>query len=231
LGRQNFEVDREEYLQKIDGLVFGEDPRQGFVEGGTFYHPTLAFQFPVPDKWKVINTPTQVQMVSPDEDAVIIFGLSTTSSPGEAAVQFLEKSKATVLTRKNVTVNRLPAYQIVSELTSPEGSFRLLSYFIQKDDNIFVFHGLTDPQRFEQYQRYFQTTMTQFRKLTDSTKLNIQPDRIRIKKVSHSAALQDVLRSFGIPEKDWETISILNGKKLTDMVQRNSLIKIIELGR
>jgi len=39
------------------------------------------------------------------------------------------------------------------------------------------------------------------------------------------------LRSFGIPEKDWETISILNGKKLTDMVQRNSLIKIIELGR
>ena len=36
------------YLSAIDGLVLGEDPRQGFVEGNVFYHPALRFRFPVP---------------------------------------------------------------------------------------------------------------------------------------------------------------------------------------
>src|SRR5712664_3921781 len=34
-------VGRDEYLQKIDGMTFGEDPRQGYFKGDTFYHPEL----------------------------------------------------------------------------------------------------------------------------------------------------------------------------------------------
>ena len=55
-------VNRNSYLRKIDGLVYGEDPRQGFVENSVFYHPELKFQFPVPQSWKTVNMPTQVQM-------------------------------------------------------------------------------------------------------------------------------------------------------------------------
>ena len=44
----NTVVGREEYLQKIDGITFGEDPRQGFFEGNTFYHPDMRFQLAVP---------------------------------------------------------------------------------------------------------------------------------------------------------------------------------------
>ena len=47
---KKFVVNRNIYLRKIDGLVFGPDPRQGFVENSIFYHPALKFQFPVDRK-------------------------------------------------------------------------------------------------------------------------------------------------------------------------------------
>ncbi|KAA3657231.1 MAG: peptidase M48, partial [Calditrichaeota bacterium] len=53
-----------DYLKRIDGMVYGNDPRQGFVENNIFYHPQMRFQFPVPQNWKVANLPTVVQMAS-----------------------------------------------------------------------------------------------------------------------------------------------------------------------
>ncbi len=60
----------------INGIVYGEDPRQGYVEGNIFYHPDLKFKFPFPAGWKLENTPLQVTMVPGDNKALILFTLS-----------------------------------------------------------------------------------------------------------------------------------------------------------
>src|SRR5580704_15711533 len=38
-----------DYLGDIDGIVFGEDPSEGFVRGRRFLHPKLGFTFTAPD--------------------------------------------------------------------------------------------------------------------------------------------------------------------------------------
>ena len=48
LNYPEYKVNQESYLQMIDGIVYGEDPRQGFVEGNTFYHPEMKFRFNFP---------------------------------------------------------------------------------------------------------------------------------------------------------------------------------------
>src|SRR5215203_6636662 len=48
--------DRNEYLGMIDGLVFGEDPSEGFVRGRRFLHPKLGFTFTAPDGFVLDNT-------------------------------------------------------------------------------------------------------------------------------------------------------------------------------
>mgnify|MGYP001791885159 FL=1 len=40
---KKFKVNRESYLNMIDGLVYGEDPRQGYLENAVFYLPELKF--------------------------------------------------------------------------------------------------------------------------------------------------------------------------------------------
>ena len=48
-------VHREEYLAKVNGMPFGEDPRQGFFQGDTFVHPALKFRIDLPAGWKKQN--------------------------------------------------------------------------------------------------------------------------------------------------------------------------------
>src|SRR5688572_19950452 len=69
-------VNRNQYLQRIEGLVFGEDPRQGFRENNVFYHPELKFQFPTPSGWAYMNSPQRVQLGSQDGKALMILMLA-----------------------------------------------------------------------------------------------------------------------------------------------------------
>src|SRR6476620_11042670 len=52
--------DRNEYLGMLDGLVYGEDPSEGFVRGRRFLHPKLGFTFTAPDGFVLENTPQAV---------------------------------------------------------------------------------------------------------------------------------------------------------------------------
>lgn len=230
-GATNLRIGRNEYLRKVNGIVFGPDPRQGYVENNIFYHPTLKFRFPVPVNWTVNNTPAQVQMVNKKQDAVILFQVSAGTSPVEASNQFLGKTKGTVIEKKFVTVNNFPAQRLLTEIASEQGSVRVLSYFIRKDNNIFVFHGYSAQTTFPQYQPLFETTMKQFKRLTDARKINVKPDRVRVKKVSKAGSLKSILLSFKVPNDKLEKTALLNGMQLTDRVAVNTLIKIIDKGR
>ena len=59
LNLPQYKVNANAYLQMIDGMVYGEDPRQGYVDGNTFFHPELRFMFSFPAGWKLENMPAQ----------------------------------------------------------------------------------------------------------------------------------------------------------------------------
>ncbi len=80
----------------IDGLVYGEDPRQGFVENSVFYHPQMKFKYPVPAGWQLQNSPIQVQMAPADGKALIVFSLSTQKTLDEALKKNVEDLNLTV---------------------------------------------------------------------------------------------------------------------------------------
>ncbi len=52
------QVDRERYLSHVNGIVFGEDPRQGFFRGDEFLQPTLRFRMTFPAGWAKQNAPS-----------------------------------------------------------------------------------------------------------------------------------------------------------------------------
>ncbi|MEM8785901.1 MAG: M48 family metalloprotease, partial [Pseudomonadota bacterium] len=52
---------RDAYLDLIDGLLYGDDPKEGLVVDGQFVHPDLRFRFDVPDGFSVQNSPSAVR--------------------------------------------------------------------------------------------------------------------------------------------------------------------------
>lgn len=227
IKQTRFAINRDQYLKQIDGIVFGEDPRQGYVEGNIFYHPQLRFQFPVPAGWKVNNTASQVQMFNQEQNAIILFSMAPEKSPSTAADAFVNESKAVVVKSEKTKVNGMQAHRIISDVTTEQGIIRVMSYFIQKDKTVYVFLGYTEQARFASYFSVFDQTMSRFKKLTDSNKINVKPDRLALKRTTTQGSLRNVLRKFGQPEDQWEALAILNGMKLDDVVPGNTIIKVI----
>jgi predicted Zn-dependent protease len=48
-------TNRDTFLTRIDGLLYGDDPQQGVIEGNTFIHPDLRLTFAVPNGFYMIN--------------------------------------------------------------------------------------------------------------------------------------------------------------------------------
>jgi predicted Zn-dependent protease len=230
LGVRDLKVNQESYLREIDGLIFGDDPRQGYVADHTFYHPGLHFQFPVPDKWKLKNTPSQVQMAQEGQEAMILFSAVAGSSPQEAARTFVSKTGATVTRSEAIQVNGLPSQRVISEIRSQRGIYRLMSYFIGKEKNAYVFHGLTTSARFQNYRTLFENTMNQFKELSDPKRIDVKPDRIRVRSTKASDTLENELRSLGVPGERLNEMAILNGGDLNKRVPANTLLKLVEKG-
>jgi predicted Zn-dependent protease len=80
---------------------------------------------------------------------------------------------------------------------------------------------------FNSFARLFESTMASFNRLTDAARLNVQPTRIRVKKVQQNGTLADAFRYFGVPQSQMNELALLNNLELTERIQSGKLLKII----
>ncbi len=224
---KNLKVNRDSYLKMIDGIIYGEDPAQGYVEGNNFYHPVMKFQFDIPSGWQTVNTPSQLQIAEKNGKAVIVMTLSPEKTLNAAKNQAVQQDSLKVISSNNVTVNGNSAIELTADLNA---QVRLMMYLIQYNGNIYKLTGLAETPNFNAFQPNFLKSFKSFKALTDASKINVKPERIKIKTVAKDGTLQETLKSFNMPQNRMEELSILNGMKLTDKVKKGTLIKTIEKG-
>ncbi len=222
------QVNREAYLQMIDGIVYGEDPRQGYVEEGAFYHPTLEFAFSIPGNWQLQNTPQQVQMAPSDGSALISLTISPANDLQAAAKDVMEKYQLSAIRSDRINVNGLDAYAILAQQQlQQQQELQLLVYLIQHQNNIYNFIGVTTATEFNKYSRTFDRTLGSFSRLTNTQKLNVSPERIRVIRTNSSGSLQQILQRNDIPEDRLQELSRINGMPLDATVSSGTLLKIV----
>jgi predicted Zn-dependent protease len=186
-GRTN----REEYLQHIRGMVYGEDPRQGYFEGTHFYHPRMRFQMAFPEGWKVQNTPQAVAGMSPNQDAIIQLGLAGNASPSQAAQQFLSQQGVQAGQSSTSSINGNPAASSYFQAQTEQGTIEGLVSFISFGGTTFGILAYTRGGKLGNYDNVFKNTIRSFGELRDQSKLNVQPARIELVKLDRSMTLQE----------------------------------------
>ena len=233
LNKTDWKVNHDSYLQLINGIIYGEDPKQGYVEGTTFYHPELKFKFTFPTGWQYENLPTQVNIAPQDGKALMIFTLSAQKTLQNAADSTLQQLGLTLVESRKSTVNGMQAFATVSKQVSQDQSTGqqstnlVLTYFIQYSPYIYVFHGVSAETDFNTYFNTMETTMKTFAKLTDASKINVKPTMVLIKKVQKTGSLANAFSYYGVPQAKMEELALLNNMELTSNVQAGQLIKVI----
>jgi len=221
-------INQATYYDEVEGLVLGENPRQGFTRDGRFYHPDLRFQFPVPSEWQVNNQPRQVVMAAPNQNALMVFTIAQEDSPEAAAQELAGQQGLTVLEQGDERVSGLSARRVLAEGQTQQGqTIRLLAYFIAYDGNVYQFQGLTLASAYDTYRPTFQRTMRGFASLNDPDILNVQPTRMVIRPTDQSATFESFVPA-NLPESFTITeLAILNQLAVDEPVPAGRPLKLL----
>ena len=182
-------VNREPFLRAIDGMIYGDNPRNGFFTGGLFRHPDLAFQVRFPDDWRTVNQSRAVLGVSPSQDAQLQLALAGQAAPGDALKRFLGQQGVQAGRSSQTTINGNPAALAPFTAQTQDGAqLSGLVAFVSFTGSTYQLLGLTAAAA-DTYDRTFQSFVGSFRRLTDPVALGAKPKRIQVTRVTRPTTL------------------------------------------
>jgi predicted Zn-dependent protease len=229
-GKGALVINQNVYIRRVDNVVFGQDPRQGYFVGDLYFHPGLRFQINFPAGWSHRDSRAAVAAGEPNQAAVV--QLSTAQGGADLApeafvAQILAKGSISGAHGARETIGGYSAW--VGHIDVPaEGQTptTLDAAFIRKDALLFQILGQSLHPGDIQEGRIF-TTIRSFRSLNDAARINVKPDRVRVSNVDAAGAFDAVVKRLGALPADLETNAIMNNVQTADRVTAGTLVKVV----
>ncbi len=227
-------INSEGFLPRLEGLVYGENPREGFVEGGRFVHPDLRFQFDVPQGWKVENTKSSVVITDPKGGAALQLAMASPEegqSP-EAVARNIGSQQGIQLVEGAATqLNGNPSFFGRYRAQTDSGILSVTAAFISYGGHIYQYAGLTPEASYASYSGAFNASLRSFRELTDRRILDVQPDRVRIYRARGGESLRSLAGSSAKSRITLEELARLNRIDPDQKLAAGAAVKLITPGR
>jgi predicted Zn-dependent protease len=226
---------REPYLSQIDGMMYGENPREGLVRGSEFVHPDMGFKVRFPDGWKIVNGKREVVASAPgDEQAQMTLTLVATpagSSLEAVAVKAMTDLGFELLRGDLSTLNGMPAFLGTYEGTVPDvGIVRMQAAHVSKERQVIMLGGLTVRSKYSELRQAFSDTIASFSSLSRGEAAGITPNRLTFSTVREGEGWETIAkRTGGVVSA--KRLAILNGFAPADPPQSGRRIKIVVKGQ
>ncbi len=180
---------RDTYLARIDGLAYGENPRDGFFREGEFVHPDLRFRLAFPQGWRTQNLPQAVVAVSPQQDASIQLTLSQAGDPTTAARGFLSQQGIQAGRTFQEQINGVPAAGSYFQAQTQQGVLEGLVAYFTHGGRTYELLSYAPAGRYAGYDTAVRRMIGSFRPLTDPALLNVQPPRVDVVRLDRAQSL------------------------------------------
>jgi len=224
-----YSVNGTEFLEHLDGLVFGKDPRTGYFIGQRFLHPTMRFELTFPSGWKTANGAQAVQAAPAAGDAVMSLTLSRAANAA-AAVSALRSIEGFVLRREyNDRVHGLPASFVEFDLQTQDNVLRGTIMYVENNGSLFEVAAWGTQSGWSASQALAESTMRSFSNLSDSRYLNVEPDRIRIVRLPRAMTFEEFVRQYP-PSVAIDEVRLANQVQQGERLEAGRLMKQITGG-
>jgi predicted Zn-dependent protease len=217
--------DRSDYLATIDGLVFGEDPSEGFVRGRRYLHPKLGFTFIAPEGFSLDNTAHAVLGIKQGGGQAL--RLDVVRVPAEQSLKdYLDSGWIENIDKSSVqslTVNGFPAAAAVA--TGDQWTFRLYAVRFGSEVYRFVF---ASKDKDAESDRAFRDSIGSFRRMTLAEIADAKPLRIKIVTVTPSDTPERLAARMAIADRPLQRFFVYNGLAPEQRLKPGDQVKIIE---
>ena len=230
-GNRSLVVREEDFKRRLEGVIFGENPREGFMDGNRFKHPDLRFQLDFPTGWNVQNTPRAVYSAPPERDAALQLTATPVEEgtrPEKHATRFFQQNKIEFGTGERIRVGGFPAYRAPFRVRSSQGVLIGEAGFVIDGDMAYEILGYTYEQSYRKYRNAFLEVIESYARLKDKKALDVRPHRIALYNVPKNTTARRVFSESGADEDSIEELALLNNLRPEDPVQAGTLLKIID---
>ena len=199
---------RDKYLAAIEGLLYGDDPAEGFVRGRTFVHPKLGFSFTAPEDFVLENSAQAVLGVTEDGNEAL--RLDRVHVPAETTLQaYLASGWIEGLqpsTAEAILVNGLQG--VTATAKAETWSFRLAAIRVGNEVYRLTFaaKSLTDD-----VDHQFRDAIDTFRRITPEEAHDVRPLRIGTVTAAAGDTAEAFANRMAVPDHPLETFKVLNG--------------------
>jgi predicted Zn-dependent protease len=221
-------IGRDEFLQRIQGMVFGENPRHGFFRQQSFLHPDFKFQFDFPSGWNTVNQPTQVVAVSPQQDAIVVLSGAGTTAPGQALSQFMSQQGVRNDGTSSSPLNGLTAATGAFTAQTEEGTTLVGRVsFVSLDGQTLRLLGYTSAAAANTYANAIRQSLGSFSRLTDPQVLAVQPVRINLVRLPSAMTVTQFNQAY--PSTiTLDQLALINGVDATATIPAGTLVKQVK---
>ena len=216
--------DREQYLRQLEGMVYGDDPRQGYFDGQAFYHPELKFQVVFPAGWRTNNGFSAVTGLAEKQDGLLQLELAGPEAIATQLQTFLAQDSVTSGATSRAPINGLPAATAQFTARLNQGAVQGYIAFITYGGRNYRLMTLATAAQAAAYDPAMLAWIRSFRPLTDPARINVKPARIHLVKLPRAMSLTTFNGSYPsvVPI---EQVALLNGVSSGEALPTGRLVK------
>jgi len=232
-ARGQFVRNEDGFLNRIDGIVYGDSPEQGVVRGNQFLHRDLRFALEFPEGWEIQNAPSQVAAKAPREDAYMVLQLvqQPRGSIEDTAVASMQGAGLRLVEGNRGQINGLPAF-VGTYQGTVDGLGRVVvrAAHLQHDRRVFLLAGMAPQEVFGRVDGAIAQSIRSFDPLSADEAARIRANRIDVYTVRSGDTWQTIARRVSEGNIRPETLAIMNHYPVSDQPRPGDRIKIVVSG-
>jgi predicted Zn-dependent protease len=220
---------RDEYLAAIDGLLYGDDPKQGLVRGRVFAHPTLGFTFTVPPRFRIANQAEAVVAQGPRGAVIRFDGDDRVGARGMAHyLTRVWRPELELSAVDTLAINGMEAATGATRVSGPKGEIDLRLVAIRfSERQIYRFQFATPPDVTRALAEELKRTAFSFRPLERAEAARLKPLRIRMVRVEAGDSAPALARRMAFDDSPLARFEVLNGLAPGQPLAQGALMKIV----
>ena len=222
-------TNRDAFLSAMDGITYGDDPKQGVVDGRDFTHPDLRLNFQAPDGFYMVNGTRSVSINGQSGKAEFTGApyngnLSTYIGSAFAALSGEGQAKISPGEIKRTTINGLPSAYATASVNNGQQTLEVVifAYEFAKDK---AFHFMTiSPQGSSST---FSPMFSSMRRISAAEAAKVKPRKLDVISVRSGDTLQSLAAKMAFDDDRLERFLVLNGLSANDRLSAGQKVKIV----
>lgn len=200
---------REDFLNHLDGLAFGESEREGVIQGNRFVHGPLDFGLRFPQGWRIENQSERLLAIAPGEAALLEVKIEPL--PGSLTPQrHLQQIGLHQRDTRPLQLKGFEAYTTVTPVTTPYGKRSARFSLVYDQGKAVLFTGVSRENELQRFDRVFQDVARSYHKLDSSEKKLAKGHHLQLIKATSSTRFADLARKSPLSENAESLLRLIN---------------------